>query len=314
MDNLAPKECPFCDLEYLTKEFFHSTLLGIIFVNKDLKIIEWNDGAEKITGYTKEEALGKPCSILKITSQECTNVCQKQCRMKQVFKQKKPVDAFIFGLNLTCKNGTKVPIMATESPIYQNNEIVGGTIVFFETPKLEKVKEYFEDQAYKDGLTHLYNRAKFYKIIQREINLAKRYHIPLSILFIDIDDLKNHNDSYGHIEGDNVLKKLAEILQNNIRDTDYVFRFGGEEFVVLLPNTNSNQAKKMAEKLRRTFETMVFKPKNSKKAVHKTISIGIAKYEENISINELIEMADEAMYRAKKNGKNRIYIFKKLKE
>lgn len=314
MDNLAPKECTFCDLEYLTKEFFHSTLLGIIFVNKELEIIEWNDGAKKITGYTKEEALGKPCSILKITSQECVNVCQKQCRMKQVFKQKRPVDAFVFGLKLTRKNGTKIPIMATESPIYQNNKIVGGAIVFFEIPKLEKVKKTIECKAYKDGLTHLYNRTKLHKVMTREIKFAKRYNTPLSILFIDIDNLKNHNDSYGHVEGDKVLKKLAEILQNNMRDTDYVFRFGGEEFIALLPNTNLNQAKKMAEKLRFSFEAIGFKPKKTKKTVHKTISIGIAKYKENISANELIEIADKAMYRAKKNGKNKIYTFKKFEE
>jgi diguanylate cyclase (GGDEF)-like protein/PAS domain S-box-containing protein len=295
------------NINYLLNQAFDSIHLGMMFVDTNLKIIEWNKAAENVTGYLKKEVLNQPCSLLKFSDQDCSDLCQKHCRMLKVFAQKRQIDTFLFGTYLTHKNGSKIPVMSTASPLTTTGDkLIGGVEIFFDTSCLESLKKELESRVYLNGLTHLYNRQKFQDVMNQEISATKRYHQPLSLLFIDIDNFKNYNDLYGHLAGDELLKTLANLLKENVRESDTVFRFGGEEFVVILTSTSSNQAKLLAEKLRATVEAHHFKPDNSTPAVHKTISIGIAEYGQGYSASELIEMADEAMYRAKKSGKNKV--------
>jgi diguanylate cyclase (GGDEF)-like protein len=159
-----------------------------------------------------------------------------------------------------------------------------------------------------DSLTGVCNRKKLVEILKKELYRAKRYNRPLSVLLLDIDDFKKINDTYGHNFGDNVLKDFAKIIRMSIRATDYIGRWGGEEFIVLLPETDKKNAVAVAEKIR-TLTENYFEEVYEKKI---TVSIGLADFrnlnKENIDylISELIEMADRALYKAKKTGKNKV--------
>lgn len=160
-----------------------------------------------------------------------------------------------------------------------------------------------------DALTGLYNRRYFNQISVSEYARALRYNRPLSLLFIDIDDFKHYNDTYGHGDGDSVLAKFGETMQKNMRASDFAFRYGGEEFVVLLPEIGLKDAIKTAERIRKLFADVEFKPKNSDKIVKKTISIGVTEFKKGMDIGEFVNQADKAMYEAKKLGKNQVHAF-----
>ncbi|WP_051920352.1 sensor domain-containing diguanylate cyclase [Thermodesulfobacterium hydrogeniphilum] len=146
-----------------------------------------------------------------------------------------------------------------------------------------------------DPLTEIYNRRYFIERLKTEMERAKRYNIPLSLIIIDLDDFKKINDTYGHMVGDKVLKAVAQTLKNRLRKTDILARWGGEEFIILLPNTPPEKAVFLAGDLRKKIEEM--KIPGVKKI---TASFGITGYCIGDDINSLIKRADDAMYEVKK--------------
>lgn len=161
-----------------------------------------------------------------------------------------------------------------------------------------------EALATNDELTGLYNRRKFQEVFQREILYTRRYAQPLSLLWIDIDRFKSINDKYGHHVGDEILRKIAATLQRNIRDIDVIGRWGGEEFAILLHKTDAEQAFQAAERLREVIAAIRFEADKSQ--VFRTVSIGVACSQSGeLEMSEMIKLADKAMYRAKKDGRNR---------
>lgn len=169
------------------------------------------------------------------------------------------------------------------------------------TSELEEANEKLRVLLEIDKLTQIYNRLKLDYILQSELQRVCRYHYELSIILADIDHFKQVNDVYGHDVGDQVLVQMARVLQSNIRTADFIGRFGGEEFLVIMPHTNREQACIVAEKLRKAVETEVFPLIN-----HKTCSFGVTSYLEGENQNELIKRADEALYKAKGSGRNRV--------
>jgi len=157
-------------------------------------------------------------------------------------------------------------------------------------------KEFLVDLAVRDGLTGLFNRRYFNELITVEVNHLKRSPAALSLLMLDIDNFKNYNDSQGHPAGDVLLKDAAKVFKNSVRPSDLVCRYGGEEFMIILPQTNKMAAKIVAERLR--VRVGLYLPT--------TVSIGIAGIPEDAQeISVLIEKADNALYQAKKTGKNK---------
>ncbi len=155
-----------------------------------------------------------------------------------------------------------------------------------------------------DSLTGLWNHGFFQDALAEEIGQAQKTKHPLSLIMIDIDDFKKLNDSYGHQKGDLVLTQIAKILKENSREADKLCRYGGEEFAVILPNTPTEQAFAIAERLRQQVADSLFTMANTK-AVHLTVSIGLATYPIHATTKEeLIMKADKAMYTAKFTGKN----------
>ncbi len=173
------------------------------------------------------------------------------------------------------------------------------------------------EAAYKlmantDSLTELYNRRYFGKIIEKQIEFMRRYHSTFSLVSIDIDFFKTVNDRFGHAAGDTVLKQFATLLKENSRLNDYVARIGGEEFVIVLPETDKLAAFKMAETFRANIEKYTFNLGHNK-SLQLTVSIGIQECEaSNLSSDKLLEQADKALYCAKESGRNKSVIYQKL--
>lgn len=167
-----------------------------------------------------------------------------------------------------------------------------------------------EDMARHDYLTGVSNRRLFEQLGSAEISAHYRHNKPLSLMLIDIDHFKNINDTFGHSCGDRALIKVAEIISTRVRAEDIVARLGGEEFVVLLPETTIENARVVAEELRHSISETRFKSLNSNKTISLTISIGLVSlnHDEKIPLDEFIDRADKAMYNAKKHGRNRVYI------
>lgn len=168
-------------------------------------------------------------------------------------------------------------------------------------------------QSLKDCLTKCYNRRKFDEDIVVDIACSNRYGRPLSLLMIDIDWFKLYNDYHGHMKGDQVLKKIGKLFKANLKITDKVYRYGGEEFAILLPETNREQAIIVAERLREKVYNEYFEGESESQPNKKiTISIGIATYPLDAdSIEDLIKCADKALYSSKHNGRNRITVYDK---
>ena len=181
-----------------------------------------------------------------------------------------------------------------------------------ERSRLQKKAE--EGEIYKqlsriDGLTELYNYAFFQQLLKTETERAKRYGHELSLLMIDIDDFKDYNDQNGHPAGDEALKRLARIMSRAIRGCDYIARYGGDEFVVVLPETDQSEAKLIGERLRVLVKQTKFKPRSAKKQWEFTVSLGLATYPQDAQTPEdLVKRADEALYQAKALSRNKLCV------
>ena len=172
--------------------------------------------------------------------------------------------------------------------------------------ELLQTKEELQLLYVRDKLTGLHNRVKIDEVIENEINRFERYNIPFSIILADIDHFKKLNDSFGHLLGDEILQEFAQKLQENIRNTDFVARWGGEEFLIVCPQVDEEEASNIAEKLRKKIEENPF-------GGHAlSASFGVACYERSQSQDQLLHNADVALYEAKKRGRNQVVRFESL--
>lgn len=163
------------------------------------------------------------------------------------------------------------------------------------------------DMAIRDGLTGVYNHRYFQEKLAEEIIKAERYNKDLSLALLDVDHFKKFNDSYGHQEGDKVLRVVAEVIQGTVRNkVDTVARYGGEEFAVILPESDGNMGKELAERIRKNVESHLFE-NEGKTPYRVTVSVGVASYPfDSREQKGIIQLADQALYDAKKAGRNRV--------
>lgn len=169
---------------------------------------------------------------------------------------------------------------------------------------LRRSEERYRLLAITDSLTGLFNSRHFYEQLHGEMARAERYQRPLSLIHMDVDNFKRFNDSYGHLEGDRVLECLAEVIRSCLRREDSAYRLGGEEFAILVPETDAEHTLQLAERLRTTFAAQCFTPAGAR--VCSSISIGVTQYRKGEEATAFIRRADEATYRAKHLGKNRV--------
>jgi two-component system, cell cycle response regulator len=153
-------------------------------------------------------------------------------------------------------------------------------------------------------LTQLYNSRHFYHQLEVESGRCVRYNHPLTLLLMDIDHFKNFNDAYGHLEGDKVLVRLGQVIKSCLRQIDSAYRYGGEEFTVILPETRADEAGTVAYRIKDAVKGQQFYPEPEGPPVSLTVSIGVAEYAPPEDIAVFVQRADKAMYASKKMGRN----------
>jgi diguanylate cyclase (GGDEF)-like protein len=201
---------------------------------------------------------------------------------------------FTFNRTLTPREKERFISMAYVSSLALHNAILHREI---------------EKLSITDRLTGLYDHAYFQERLAEEVANAKRYKRKVSLLMLDIDNFKKFNDTFGHPRGDQVLKKIGEVLREVIREGDIAARYGGEEFVVILPETAKAEAVRVAERVRRRIEREKFEGNKEFPLVTQSVSVGVATYPDDaLSKGDLIEQADRALYRAKWGGRNKVAV------
>jgi diguanylate cyclase (GGDEF)-like protein/PAS domain S-box-containing protein len=211
------------------------------------------------------------------------------------------------------RSGKKIPFHVSVS------ESVSGGKKFYSTimRDVSQIKAYEEDLqvlANTDSLTRLFNRRQLYPILQKELERVARKTVPFSVLLMDIDHFKRFNDTYGHAGGDLLLAGFADKIREAFRQMDSAFRFGGEEFVVLLPETTGQEAMVPAERFRQRIADSRFSMLPDGQPASVTVSVGIAGYRDGDTIDDVIRHADLAMYAAKNGGRNRVVDYDQLAE
>jgi len=175
--------------------------------------------------------------------------------------------------------------------------------------------ERLREMSYTDGMTGLHNYRFFRLRLKEELARARRESSSLSLLIMDVDHFKNYNDTLGHPAGDDVLRKVSNILKKSVRDNDIVARYGGEEFAIILPRATQGGAAALAERIRVKVEEAGFFREEVQPMGKVTISIGLASFPQDAPAEtELISFADQALYVAKKSGRNQVIIAKDIEE
>jgi diguanylate cyclase (GGDEF)-like protein len=181
--------------------------------------------------------------------------------------------------------------------------LVGGYITKLRT-QISHALTTIERLAIIDDLTQVFNRRQMYKILEHQKAMVDRGVHPFSICIFDLDHFKIVNDTFGHSAGDIVLKTVAQETQANLRNIDHIARYGGEEFILILTNSDKSQAMICAERIRKKVKDLVFE--NMPSDFRITISVGVTEYQSNEVIQEAINRADTALYRAKGNGRDKV--------
>lgn len=172
---------------------------------------------------------------------------------------------------------------------------------------LRESEKKYRDLSIVDELTRLYSTRHFFRQLGMEIDRAARYGYPLALMFLDLDDFKKFNDTYGHVEGDKVLARLGQVIKSCLRRSDVAFRYGGEEFAVLMPMTTCDEGAIAAERIRTEFRNENFAPNGGMK-VRMTVSIGVAEYTRQHDVRALLRQVDGLLRQAKREGKDRTCI------
>ncbi len=211
----------------------------------------------------------------------------------------------------TSKSGRSIPFHVSVS-----ENIIGGkrvcTVIMRDMSQIKAYEEELETLAHTDSLTRLFNRRQLYPIMGKELERSLRKKTPFSVLLIDIDHFKRFNDTYGHMGGDALLEGFADKARKMFRKMDYLFRFGGEEFVVLLPETTAMLAMVPAERFREHIAASRFLMPPDNLPVSITVSVGIAEYKSGDTVDDIIRHADLAMYASKNNGRNRVMVYDRM--
>jgi diguanylate cyclase (GGDEF)-like protein/PAS domain S-box-containing protein len=280
---------------------------GIVVIDKFRNIILTNESAQKMFGYTSAELLGERLNTL-IPDRFCvqhdlmveefgtsTTVVKHMCeRSRQIFGKRKDGSEFITSTSII--------------KIGEKNDAYYAAIVR-DISENKRTEEELLRLAATDPLTGAFNRREFTSLAERESMRSNRYNRPLSILMFDVDHFKRLNDTYGHAAGDKALQRFTAICCNALRNVDIFGRWGGEEFVALLPETDAEGAAIIAERLRKTVSETVLVYNDHK--ISFSVSIGVAQYRDGeTSIEIPLGRADTAVYDAKKAGRNRISVYR----
>lgn len=279
---------------------------GVYFVDNFRRITYWNKGAERITGYLDEQVRGRNCSdnLLMHINESGENLCSTACPLSMTIADGESREMCVY---VHHREGHRVPVLVRAAPIYsEDGRIVGAVEIFSDNSALisalSRVDE-LHSIATRDSLTQIPNRFSTEEHLKVKYQEMIQNGASWGLLFVDIDRFKAINDTYGHDTGDIVLKMVAGTLEKNIRQGDFVGRWGGEEFLVVLNQVDRVRLLRVAEKLR-ALVAGSFCQINGYPSIGVTISIGATLAHPGSSLDEIIKRADGLLYKSKAAGRN----------
>jgi len=293
----------------LYEKIIHEFDDAVYFVDAKRKITFWNHAAEEITGYKAKDVIGTYCydNLLKHIDDCGNKLCHDGCPLHATLEDRNKRETKVY---LHHKEGHRVEVFVKTVVIEDSEDNLIGSAEIFSTVNKQfynmEIIENLKEIAYRDQLTGLYNRhylEKYIKIMLEEFHLLNK---PFSVLFMDIDNFKIFNDTYGHDLGDDVLKLVARTIENSTRETDIAIRYGGEELIVLCGNLGKDNLEKFAEKIRVLISNSYIEYEGEKLSV--TVSIGAATVRDTDTVADIIKRSDELMYQSKNNGKNTVTV------
>lgn len=282
---------------------------GIYFVDRERVITYWNKGAERITGYDIERVLGRSCydNLLNHVSASGVQLCLNGCPLAACMEDGVVREVEVY---LHHADGHRLPVLVRASPIRDaQGAIIGAVETFSDNSGMMSVRKQIRAlvrSAHQDALTEVSSRQYLENRLRSAISGASRESLS-GLLFIDVDNFKSINDTHGHDVGDQVLRMVAATLRHNLRSTDAIGRWGGDEFLAILEEVGSNDAlKAIAEKLRSLVETSHLECDGNELAV--TISVGGTLLQPGDALETIVRRADELMYQSKRSGSNSISV------
>jgi len=280
---------------------------GLYFVDTNRVITYWNKGAERITGFSSAEVVGRRCSdnVLTHVDSEGNCLCLGRCQLEATIADGQDRESEVY---LHHKDGHRVPVFVRVSTLKDSfGNVIGGIELFTDISSIlvhnERLQE-LEKLALLDNLTQLANRHYLERELHARFEELKRVKVPFGILFIDIDHFKNFNDTYGHDIGDQVLKFVATTFVTNSRPFDLYGRWGGEEFVGIIRNIGPEELVHLGNRIRVLVEHSYLVHAEKKLSVK--ISLGATMGRETDTIDSLTKRADTQLYESKKQGRNRL--------
>ena len=312
---------PSTDASKLLDFIVDRTHAGIFAINHDMEIVLWNQFMEVHSGRKADELLGRnlfdefPELPRKWLARKVENVFilknfsftsweQRPYLFK--FPHNRPVTGGVDCMRQDC---TLMPVKNAAGEVeYVCFTLFDVTDTSIYQQRLEVLTQELREASNRDGLTRLFNRRFIEETLGNEFNRARRYGHPLAVILTDIDHFKQVNDVHGHLAGDEVLRIVSRRLQDNLRDIDILGRYGGEEFLIVLPDTGSEGARVLAERLRHVIEREPVEFGDTHLTIH--ISLGISELRnDSRDYEQLIGEADQALYRSKETGRNRTTVF-----
>ena len=280
--------------EYL-EDLLHSTVDAIITLDGTGAVSFVNDGAVTMLGYSREEFVGQPMPKFYAAGAE------EARHVQRLMQENAPLQNY--ETELKHRSGLVIPVNMSLSYVHDTNGKIASTLAICkDITRQKQLEQDLKEMSIKDSLTGLYNQRCFYDRLAAEIERARRQGHPLSLLLFDVDQFKTYNDCHGHLAGDNVLQATGQVVMECTREhVDLGFRYGGDEFTVILPEADEAQARSIAERLRASFEAKRFDAL--------TVSIGLMTYREGYSLRTFIQFTDAMMFDAKRSGGNRIFVF-----
>lgn len=298
----------FSDNKFI-EQFLDNLFEAVYFVDIARQITHWNKAAETLTGWKKEDIIGHRCmdNILVHIDKDGNSLCNGNCPLVQSMKSRSTHESDIF---LHHKDGYRIPVHVRIIPLFNDSGEASGAIEIFSNTSadndLMSQIEALRKLSMIDALTGIANRRYAEKIILDRIDEKDRFGWDTGIIFFDIDNFKSVNDTHSHNTGDKILKMVANTLHESIRSFDYVTRWGGEEFVVILSNVTIEQLKEKAELLRQLTSKSFFFEKETELSA--TLSGGATMIKRDDTVETAVERADRLMYKSKKDGKNRVTV------
>jgi len=280
---------------------------GVYITDRERRITYWNHAAEELSGYSAQEVLGKRCSenfLMHIDDSGCL-LCQGDCPLSRTLEDGLPHRADVY---LHHKSGHRVPVEVRVRPIWGGNgEVVGAVEVFSDNSRQRAVRERAKDLAkfaFLDPASQVGNRSYLEQQLSQHLDQFVTYGTPFGIMLADLDEFKNINDTYGHAAGDVVLVTIAKTISNCLRASDVVGRWGGDEFLAVLPGITRQFLASVSEKLRTLVSQSTVPVSGS--GVRVTISVGAAMVAPGDSPESLMKRADQQLYASKQSGRNRV--------